>query len=73
MTLNAILARLVGQIFGVVEGSLFGGGIAGSVAEIGIFVHVEPNSTELYFLVQSVEHILPILGGIRVEEINKSS
>ena len=69
--LDVVVARVVGQIVGVVKYLRLGGNAAGSVAKIVNFVHVQPQSVELQFAVEEVEHVQPVLGGVGVEVVHK--
>lgn len=66
-------AGLVGKVMCIVEDfCLFiGSKRADTVAKAWKFIHVKPNSRKLYFLVKIIQHVNPILRGIRMQEINK--
>lgn len=84
---NNIFSRIVRQIMRIVECwiwsfklllvfiltfSIFNLIRTRSITEVGIFIHIEPNSRKLNFFVEKIEHITPISGCIRVEEVDKS-
>ncbi len=64
---------MIRDVMGVVED--FGGFIRSkwtwAVAKTWEFIHVKPNSRKLNLLIQGIKHIDPILGRIRIKEINK--
>lgn len=72
MTFNVITARLVREINRVIESCWFCWCFTCSIAEVGEFVHVEPDSAELNFFVEHIEHVLPVLGCVRMEKVNES-
>ncbi len=44
---------------------------ARAVAKTWKFIHIEPDSRKLNLLIQGIKHINPILGRIRMKEINE--
>jgi hypothetical protein len=64
---------VVRQITTVVKNGRVCGDMAGTIAEIIDFVHIEPESIKGKFLIKNVQHIYPILSGVGVKEVNKSS
>ena len=71
--LDVVCTRLVGEILWVVETSWLRWSFTRSITEICILVHVKPNTRKLNLLIENLEHILPVLGSVWMEKINKSS
>ena len=71
LTLDVVVPRVVRQVSTVVEDRGFRRDMAGTVAEVVDFVHVEPKAVEGEFLVEAVEHVYPVPSGVWVEEIHE--
>ena len=70
---DLIWSWLVGQILRVVEDGRLASSFTCTIAEVSQLIHIKPNTTELYLFIEIVEHILPILRSIGMEEINEGS
>lgn len=70
---DLIRSWLVGQIFRVIKDSRLASSFTCTITEVSQLIHIKPNSTKLYLFVEIVEHILPILSSIRMEEIDEGS
>lgn len=63
---------MVGQIVSVINTSfIWFSKRTRAVTEVRELVHVEPNSRKLYFFVKIVEHVHPVVSGVRMEEVDK--
>ena len=71
MTFDVVTTRLVRKILRIVKSRRGRRCFASPIAKVGQFIHIEPDSAELYLFVENIEHVLPILSGVGMEEVNK--
>lgn len=69
---NVYSSWLVRYILRIVYNSLSLGRRATTTTQIRNFIHVQPNSWEFYLIIKVLEHILPKLGCVWMEIVNKN-